>query len=140
MTTEDDYRDVGEGGAERYPSTLRLTVETPEEAAARSERTADEGAVASEAVRSFHSAAPIRQLMTERRLEVMRTIMSDSPESIRELADRLERNYSDVHSDVELLADHHVIHFERNGRAKRPVIPYETIEFDVSVRADSKPA
>lgn len=140
MTTVDDYRELGEGGAKRYPPTLRLTVETPEEASVRVERTAGESGAATEAVRSFPSAAPIRQLMTERRLEVMREVMSDPPESISELADRLERNYSDVHSDVELLADHHVIHFERNGRAKRPVIPYETIEFDVSVRADSGPA
>lgn len=140
MTTRDDDREIGEGGAERYPPTLRLTVEIPEAAATRAANESGTSGTATEAVRSFHSAAPIRRLMTERRLEVMRGIMSAPPESIRELADRLHRNYSDVHSDVELLADHHVIHFERNGRAKRPVIPYETIEFDVSVRADSEPA
>lgn len=140
MTTDDDYREIGEGGVERYPPTLRLTVETPDEAAARSEREAGADGAATEAVRSFQSAAPLRQLMTERRLEAMRAIMTDPPGSIRDLADRLGRNYSDVHSDVELLADHHVVYFERNGRAKRPVIPYETVVFDVSIRADSKPA
>lgn len=140
MPTDDGFREIGEGGVKRYPPALRLTVETPAEAAARVEDKAGEESSATEAVRSFHSAAPIRRLMTERRLEVMREIMSNPPESIRELADRLGRNYSDVHSDVELLAEHHVVHFERNGRARRPVIPYKRIEFDVTVRADSGPA
>lgn len=140
MPNEDNYRSVDEGGARRYPKTLRLTVETPAEAARRTERAAVETGTADEAVRSFHSADPIRRLMTGRRLEVMREIMTDPPGSIRELADRLGRNYSDVHSDVELLADHHVVYFERDGRSKRPVIPYRTVEFDVTVRADSEPA
>jgi len=140
VQNEDNHRDVDEGGAKRYPETLRLTVETPAEAAERTERAAGEPGPSDEAVRSFHSAAPIRRLMTERRLEVMREIMTDPPASIRELADRLGRNYSDVHADVELLADHHVVYFERDGRSKRPVIPYRTVEFDVAVRADSEPA
>ena len=140
MFDGEDYRALGERGARRYPQTLRLTVETPEQAATRTRGTAGGRGVADEAVRSFPSAEPIRRLMTERRLEAMRAIMTDPPGSISELAERLGRNYSDVHSDVQLLAEHHVVHFESRGRSKRPVIPYESVEFDVAVRADSEPA
>lgn len=137
MTTETDHRELNEGGAESYPPVLRLTVESQAEAFDRIEQQASEEGRADEAVRSFASAAPLRQLLTERRLEVMRAIMTDPPESIQALADRLERNYADVHADVALLAEHHIVYFETVGRAKRPVIPYETVEFDVAVRADS---
>jgi predicted transcriptional regulator len=116
---------------------LRLTVESPTDAFDRIEERAGEAGRADEAVRSFPSAAPLRRLLTERRLEVMRAIMTDPPESIRDLADRLDRNYSDIHSDLDLLAEHHIVYFETVGRAKRPVIPYETVEFDVAVRADA---
>ena len=140
MPTDANHREIDQNGAENYPPVLRLTVESPDDAFDRVEEKAAAGGRADEAVRSFPSAAPLRQLLTKRRLEVMRAIMTDPPESIRDLADRLERNYSDVHSDVELLAEHHIVYFEKAGRAKRPVIPYESVEFDVTVRVDAQPA
>lgn len=140
MTTEPNHRELDERGAERYPPTLRLTVETTEAAFDRIEEKVAEGKPAEEAVRSFPSAAPLRKLLTERRIEVMRAIMSDPPESISDLADRLGRNYSDVNQDVNLLAEHHIVYFETDGRSKRPIIPYETVEFDVTVRAEPSPA
>ena len=66
----------------------------------------------------------------------MRSIMANPPESISALADRLDRNDVDVHADVDLFADHRIAYFDADGRAKRPVIPYGTIEFDVTIRPD----
>jgi predicted transcriptional regulator len=60
--------------------------------------------------------------------------MHDPPGSIRELAHRLNRNCSDVHSDVGLLADHRIIHFERIGSAKAPRIPHDEIKMDLTIR------
>lgn len=140
---EANYSELGEGGAVNYPPTLRLTVESPDDAFDRVVEKAEaaaEGGPVDEAVRSFPSTADLRQLLTDRRLEVMQSIMSEPPESIRALADRLDRNYADVHADVTLLAEHRIVYFETDGRAKRPVIPYETVEFDVRIRADSPPA
>ena len=141
MTNADHHdreREIDQSDVQNFPPTLRLTVESPTDAFDRIEEKAGETERADEAVRSFPSAAPLRQLLTECRLEVMRAIMTDPPESIRDLADRLDRNYSDIHSDLDLLAEHHIVYFETAGRAKRPVIPYETVEFDVAIRADAQ--
>ena len=116
MTTDTDHRELNEGGAESYPPVLRLTVKSPSAAFDRIEQQASEEGRADKAVRSFASAAPLRQLLTERRLEVMRAIMTEPPESTQALASRLEHNYADVHGDVELLAEHHIIYFETAGR------------------------
>lgn len=122
-----------------YPRTLRLTVGTADEVFDRVLETVDEEA--KEAVRTFEAASELRELLTDRRLELMQSIMAASPASITALADRLERNYADVHADVELLAAHRIVYFERDGQAKRPIIPYETIEFDVTITAaDSGPS
>jgi predicted transcriptional regulator len=134
MQTDDHSPELGEGGAETYPETLRITVESTDEAFDRAIERAGSGESAEEAVRSFATTETVRRLLTDRRIEVMRSIMAEPPASISDLAERLERNYADVHADVELLAEHRIVYFETVGRSRRPVIPYETVEFDVTIR------
>jgi predicted transcriptional regulator len=135
MTKTDNNHstDLATQGAEHYPETLRITVESADEMFGHAIEQAGTEAPADEAVRSFDSIAAIRQLLTDRRLEVMRSIMTAPPESISQLADRLERNYADVHTDVQVLADHHIVYFKTDGRAKQPVIPYDRVRLDVEV-------
>lgn len=134
--SDDHIPELGEHGAINYPETLRITVESTDAAFDRAVEQVGNDGVADEAVRSFASTASVRQLLTDRRVEVMRSIMAEPPASISDLAERLDRNYADVHADVQLLAEHRIVHFNIDGRSKRPVIPYETVEFDVTVRAD----
>jgi predicted transcriptional regulator len=48
----------------------------------------------------------------------------DAPaESIRALADRLDRDVRQVHDDVQLLSEYRIVHFEERGGAKRPFVP-----------------
>jgi predicted transcriptional regulator len=49
--------------------------------------------------------------------------MADLPASISALARQGERNYAEIHADVEQLADYRVGAFEREGQARRPYIP-----------------
>lgn len=119
-----------------YPATLRFTLAGGDEQfdasiadAARAE--SGEG-VASEAVRAFDSLASLRELLTDRRLEALRSIHDDPPESISALADRLDRSYAVVHQDVQTLAKHDVVHFGDGPRgAKRPFVPYDSVRVDV---------
>jgi predicted transcriptional regulator len=119
-----------------YPDTLRIKIASPEDAfddAIDAASAADEGQQ-TDAVVSFESADGLRQLLTARRLELLRSLMDDSAESITALADRLGRNYSVVHDDVDLLAEHGLVKFRQDSRSKQPFVPYETIKFDVTVR------
>lgn len=59
--------------------------------------------------------------------------MDDPPPSIQALADRLDRNYPEVHEDMELLADYGVVYYRETGRAKALVIPYKRVEIEGTV-------
>lgn len=94
-------------------------------------------AEAGEAVPARISLPPeeLRRLLTSRRLELIETIMDHSPGSIRACADLVDRSYPSVHEDLELLADLGIVVFRREGRANRPVIPYDRIEYSGVISA-----
>ena len=134
--TDANLTDVAANSTETYPETLRLTVGSVETAFETA--TAHLGSEArTKAVRVFDSVADVWGLLTDRRLKVMRSIMTATPDSISDLADRLGRNYSDVHGDVAVLADHDIVYFDTDGRAKRPVIPYDRVRVDIEVVGDA---
>ena len=116
-----------------YPSTLRITSLPAEQAQAAAIERAEGWENGEEVphVVNFQDRARLRQLLTDRRMELLEAVMEQPPESIRALADRLDRDVHDVHDDLHLLAEYDVIHFEENGRAKKPYVPYDTVRIEV---------
>lgn len=120
-----------------HPDTLRITISSPEDAfaGAITDAADAESGEQGDAVVSFETAEGIRRLLTDRRLELLRSLMGEPAASISQLADRLDRSYSVVHEDVAVLAEYGIVKFKRDGQSKQPFVPYETIEFDVTIRA-----
>ena len=116
-----------------YPSTLRITSLPAEQAQAAAIERAEQWGDGEEVphVVNFQDRARLRQLLTDRRMELLEAVMEPPPESIRALADRLDRDVHDVHDDLHLLAEYDIIHFEENGRAKKPYVPYDTVRIEV---------
>lgn len=117
-------------------TTLTITVEDPDEfhdrvAAKLSEL--DEEVVPQDHVRAYSTATQVRRVLTDRRLELIETIMAEPAESITALAERVGRATSDVHDDLNVLADEGIVHFERDGRRVRPTIPYDEIHIDITL-------
>jgi predicted transcriptional regulator len=113
-----------------YPSTLRITSLPAEQAQAaaieRAERWEDGKEVPH--VVNFEDGIRLRQLLTDRRMELLEEVMEHPPESIRALVDRLDR---DMHDDLHLLAEYEIIQFKEDGRAKKPYVPYDTVRIEV---------
>jgi len=120
-----------------FPDTLRITIASADEAFDEAVEAAGaaEAGEQHDAVVSFETAEGIRTLLTDRRLELLRSLMGQPAESITDLADRLDRSYSAVHGDVEVLAEYGIVRYREVGQSKQPFVPYETIEFDVTIRA-----
>ncbi|EMA56898.1 HVO_A0114 family putative DNA-binding protein [Halorubrum kocurii] len=116
-----------------YPSTLRITSLPAEQAQAAAIKRAEqwEDGESVPHVVNFEDRARLRQLLTDRRMELLETVMEQPPESIRGLASRLDRDVHDVHDDLHLLAEYNIIHFEADGRAKKPSVPYDTVRIEV---------
>lgn len=121
--------------AEEYPTVLRITAEA--------EETHRQGALdrlerwkAGEDVPhviNFENPSDLRALLTDRRVELLRSIMADTPDSIRQLAERLERDVKTVHQNLDVLTEYGIVHYQQAGRAKRPFVPYETIEVSLEI-------
>lgn len=119
-----------------YPETLRLTLGNAEsmfdDALETAEAIDNAEEVEPVATRAFQDVADLRSLLTDRRLEVLRSIHENPPESISSLAERLDRAYSVVHEDVQVLAGHHIVHLRDGpGRAKQPYVPYANIRIEL---------
>lgn len=144
MTNEpDDLTRLRDAERERYgpdhrPDVLRITVTPDDQATDASHerrRRARDGEDVPRVI-SFGSHSQLRGLLTPRRVELIEAVMADAPESIADLAERIDRGYSQVHEDLETLADYGVVDFAREGRARRPFVPYERIEYGGTITRD----
>lgn len=116
-----------------YPSTLRITALPANQAQAAAVERAEQWEQGEEVphVVNFEDRGRIREMLTDRRMKLLESVMERPPESIRDLASRLDRDVHDVHDDLHLLAEYDIIHFEEDGRAKRPYVPYDTVRIEV---------
>ena len=120
---------------EDYPSVLRITSDSDEahrqDALGRLDRW--EAGEAVPHVINFRKSSDLRALLTDRRVELLRSIMTERPDSIRQLAERLDRDVKTVHGDLQVLAEYDIVHFEQAGRAKRAFVPYDAIEISLEI-------
>lgn len=129
--THDEF--TPDPGEVEYPSTLLITSkrfeEHKESTLDRAERW-EQGKEVPHIV-NFEDGSRFRELLTDRRMELLEEVMEHPPESIRALADHLDRDVHDVHTDLHVLADYDIIHFEEEGRAKKPYVPYDRVRIEV---------
>ena len=75
----------------------------------------------------FNPGDDIYDIFTEKRLEIVREIRQSNPSSIRDLAEKLERDIKNVYEDLNILSRHHIVSFEIIGRRKRPMAKKDLI-------------
>ena len=118
-----------------HPSELRITSQSFDEHSRDAVERAERWEAGEEVPRviNFQNPSDLRGLLTDRRLELLRCLMVESADSIRQLADRVDRDVKSVHDDLGVLAEYDIVHFEQDGRAKRPFVPYERIEVSLEI-------
>lgn len=63
-----------------------------------------------------------QRVLTDKRMELLREIIDETPDSMRDLSRRVERDISRVSGDLDELYKANIIDYEQNGRSKRPVL------------------
>ena len=88
-------------------------------------------------VLNFRSYAELSQLLRPTNLELLEIISEHDPESIRETATLVDRDYKQVHQNLSELSEIGVIDFESGspGQAKQPVLAYDGLEIDLPFAA-----
>jgi predicted transcriptional regulator len=138
IVMDDAEAEVGfleDSDPEDYPSVLRITSDSEEAHRQDALDRLDRWEAGEEVphVINFENPSDLRALLTDRRVELLRSIMTDRPDSIRQLAERLDRDVKSVHDDLQVLVDYDIVHFEQAGRAKRPFVPYDSIEVSLEI-------
>lgn len=89
----------------------------------------------SPAVVSFATVGELRKILTDRRIELLQTLLNTdgAVESISVLADELNRDYRTVHGNVSLLAGYGLLFVANEGQSKRSYLPYERVHLDVDL-------
>ena len=66
-------------------------------------------------------------------IELLRAIAHEEPSSIRETARLVNRDVRQVHDNLWTLGGEGLVEFERDGRARRPVVDYDEIELEIGL-------
>jgi predicted transcriptional regulator len=84
-------------------------------------------------VLNFGSYAELSRLLSPKNLELLEMISEHEPESIREAATLVDRDYKQVHRNLTELDSIGVIEFEAGGPggAKTPTLAYDGLEIDL---------
>lgn len=78
----------------------------------------------------------VREVFTSKRLEIIEVLATENVSSVRDLAERLDRNPGNVSRELELLVKHNVVEYIGNGTAKQPVLEHNTIISEPLVTLD----
>jgi len=75
----------------------------------------------------FPNESRLTDVFNERTYTLLGVIRDERPDSIRETARLVGRDKKNVHEELTTLEALGVIRFEEEGRAKRPVFPYDDL-------------
>ena len=91
-------------------------------------------------VLNFGSYAELSRLLSPKNLELLEIIAEHEPESIREAATLVDRDYKQVHRNLTELDSIGVIEFEGGGpgSAKTPTLAYDGLEIDLPFTASAE--
>lgn len=93
---------------------------------------------------SFATTDQLAHVFTPRAIDLLQAIAQEEPASIREAARLVDRDIKQVSENLKRLEAYGVVEFFNEGRAKRPVVPYDEIDIQLPLRGarerDAAPA
>ena len=81
----------------------------------------------------FTSLETFRKAFTPKRIELLRVIKNEKPESLRELAEFTKRDMKNVSDDVKYLEQVGLIQRHGRGRATKPTVGYDAIALEIAI-------
>jgi len=87
---------------------------------------------------SFETTDQLGQVFTPRAIDLLHAIAQAEPESIRATARLVDRDIKQVSANLERLEEHGVVELVSEGQAKRPVVPYDEIDIQLSLRTTTE--
>jgi predicted transcriptional regulator len=89
---------------------------------------------------NFEEYSDIDQLMRERNLKLIEAVVEHEPDSIQAAAEDVDRDYREVHRNLQELESLGVIEFVDDGQRKRPQLRGGAQNIDFSIQFPLQPA
>lgn len=86
---------------------------------------------------SFETTDQLARVFSPRAIDLLRSVARNEPASMREAARLVDRDIKQVSENLERLSRYGVVEFREDGRAKRPVVPYDEIDIRLPLRDES---
>ncbi len=77
----------------------------------------------------FLTVEELGRILTPRRIELLQKIRELKPSSIKELAEKIGRDFKNVYNDLKVLHGAGFVEFEEDGKSRKPYLPYDELEF-----------
>ena len=77
----------------------------------------------------FLTVEELGRILTPRRIELLQKIRELNPSSIKELAEKIGRDFKNVYNDLKVLHGAGFVEFEEDGKSRKPYLPYDELEF-----------
>jgi predicted transcriptional regulator len=87
-------------------------------------------------VLSLPDEEALDRVLSAKNLELVRTIATQEPDSVRELARLVERDIKNVSTALNQLENLGLVELEEVGRAKKPTVWYDHVEIDIQIGPD----
>lgn len=111
--------------------TIESTAEFFDEALADVRRLEAGEALEDRYVLSLPDEDALERVLTAKNLELLRTIATEHPDSVRALARLVDRDVKNVSTALTRLEEQGLVEFEQSGRAKRPTVWYDEVTVDI---------
>jgi predicted transcriptional regulator len=92
--------------------------------------------VAERHVLVLENEAALQRLLSPSNLGLLRAIRQHEPDSMRDAAERVDRDFKEVHRNLIELDALNVIDFVQEGNSKRPVVRFDEIDITLSLDSD----
>ena len=77
----------------------------------------------------FLTVEELGRILTPRRIELLQKIRELKPSSIKELAEKIGRDFKNVYNDLKALHGAGFVEFEEDEKSRRPYLPYDELDF-----------
>lgn len=71
------------------------------------------------------------EALTKKRIELIRAVMNSEPNSIRDLANIVDRDVKNVFNDLKILKKMKIVRFVKHGRCSKPKVIKKIIIFSL---------
>lgn len=112
---------------------IKTLEDTLQEAGEAFERASAGKAVKQKSAIYFSTIKEMRKVLTEKRLELIKTIKDRKPSSVYELAKVVHRDLKNVLQDVAYLNEMGIIDVSTTGDKKVPRVTFDKLSFEVAL-------